>query len=129
MKSIKEVWPIFLDKSRVAWENRIEVGGMTETVGDFCDAIEADPDGFVELVRMTDSEGIMFLMPFFEEIADLPDSIKWLIKIQEAIRDKGSDSDRAEIDKLIALKAGFTPRVCGNHHFTIASLHTPAKDR
>ncbi len=89
MKSIKKVWPIFLDKSRITWENRVEVGGMTETIGDFCDAIEADPDGFVELVRMTDSEGITFLMPFFEEITDLPDSTKRLIEIQEAIRQTG----------------------------------------
>ena len=64
MATIAEVWLVFLDKSRISLKHIIEVGGMTETIGDFCDAIEADPDGFVDLVRVTDSEGILFLMPF-----------------------------------------------------------------
>lgn len=101
MATIAEVWPVFLDKSRIALKHKIEVGGMTQTLTEMMDALIADPDGFVELLREAPVDGIDFLSPFFEDIADLPNSRPWLEAIRDAIKDRASADSMDEIEILL----------------------------
>lgn len=101
MPTISEVWPVFLDKSRIAAEHHVEVGGMADTLTDMLSAVTADPNGFVALLREAPVDGIEILSPFFEEIAELPDSRPWLEAIREAIDGKGNEIALHEINKLL----------------------------
>ena len=99
--TIAEVWPVFLDKSRIAAEHRVEVGGMTDTLTDMLDAVVSDPDGFISLLKEAPVDGVEILSPFFEEIAELPDSRKWLEAIHDAIKGRANDIAMQEIRRLL----------------------------
>lgn len=101
MKTIAEVWPVFQDKMRIAFRTHQEVCRMSDTIKDMIDAFVDDPDGFIELLETLPCEEIDFVFPFFEDIADLPDSRHWLEGIRDATSGRASETSMHAINILL----------------------------
>lgn len=101
VKSIAEIWPVFIDKALIFDRTGNEPCQQDITIGEMLDAALADPDGFIELLKTADEFGIWVLQPFFDYFADLPDGQGWLRKIKAAIEGRASKEDMDDLEKLI----------------------------